>query len=66
MGYPMWEKDDVVYLLSMTVPPNEEKNGFDDRILFIDTLILAIVLKDEGKLLLEELRKNGHLLLNLQ
>jgi len=54
---PMWGKEDVKYLINKTVPPGEEKYGFDDRMLFIDTLALAIALKEDGKLLLGALRE---------
>ena len=58
---PAWGKEAVAHYIDMTAPPGEElnKNGhtLDDRMLFIDTLTIAIALKDEGKLLLEELRK---------
>jgi len=55
--YPAWGKHHSAELVRMTVPPGEERRGFDDRMLFIDTLVLAIALKEDGKLLLEELRK---------
>jgi len=54
---PAWSKHDVAKFISRTVPPGEEKHGYDDRIDFIDTLALAIALKEDGKLLLEALRK---------
>ena len=60
MAYPncqMWRKTDVANLIKMTIPPGEKEQGFDDGMLFIDSLSLAIALKEKGKLLLEELRK---------
>ena len=54
---PMWGEEDVAHLIDATVPPGEERRGFDDRYLFIDTLALAIALEGDGKLLLEALRK---------
>jgi len=55
--YPAWGEHHSAELVSMTVPPGEEKHGFDDRYLFIDTLALSIALEEDGKLLLEALRK---------
>ena len=61
MAHKAWGKHHVKELLRLTAPPGEilNKNGhtLDDRELFIDTLTLAITLKDKGKLLLSELRK---------
>jgi len=57
MAHKAWGKYHVEEHLRMTAPPGEELHGFDDRMLFIDTLTLAIALKDEGKLLLKGLRK---------
>jgi hypothetical protein len=57
LDFQIWGEKDAAYLVGMTVPPGEEKQGFDDRILFIDTLALAIALEEDGKLLLEALRK---------
>jgi hypothetical protein len=54
---PAWGEEAVEHLIGETVPPGEEKRGFDDRMLFIETLVLAIALKEEGKMLLEALRK---------
>jgi len=54
---PIWGEEDVKHLIEGTVPPGEEHRGFDDRTLFIETLALAIALKEDGKLLLEALRK---------
>ena len=55
---PAWGEEAVKHLIeSETVPPGEEKQGFDDRMLFIDTLALSIALKSDGKLLFEELQK---------
>ena len=59
MDYPAWGKQHVKELISTTIPPGEYfvENAFDDRMLFIDTLALAIGLKHDGELLLSELRK---------
>ena len=61
MAHKAWGKHHVKELIRLTAPPGEvlNKNGhtLDDRMLFIDVLSLAIGLKDEGKLLLKELRK---------
>jgi len=55
--FPVWNEHDATEFVSMTVPPGEEKRGFDDRYLFIDTLALSIASGDGGKLLLDALRK---------
>jgi hypothetical protein len=57
MDHPAWGEYHVKETIDATVPPGEELQGFDDRILFIDALALAIALEDNGKLLLEALRK---------
>jgi|TergutMp193P3_1026864.scaffolds.fasta_scaffold35192_2 hypothetical protein len=61
MAHKAWGQYDVNEIIRATAPPGEElnKNGhtLDDRMLFIDTLTMAIALKDKGKLLLKELRK---------
>jgi hypothetical protein len=54
---PIWGEEEVQNLIEGTVPPGEEYRGFDDRMLFIETLTLAIAFKEDGKLLLEALRK---------
>jgi hypothetical protein len=53
----MWGKQDVADLISKTIPPGEEKQGFDDRMLFIETLSMSIALKKDGKLLFDGLRE---------
>ena len=60
MSYPdclIWGEEEVKNLIEGTVPPGEEHQGFDDRMLFIEALTLAIAFKEDGKLLLEALRK---------
>jgi hypothetical protein len=65
MGYPAWMDEPawgeahVKDHISMTLPPGESipENSFFDGMLFIDTLTLAIALKDDGEMLLSELRK---------
>jgi hypothetical protein len=65
MGDPAWMNElawgeaHVKDLISTTLPPGESvpKNCFFDGFLFMDTLALAIALKEDGKLLLSELRK---------
>jgi len=54
---PIWGEEDIKHLIEETVPPGEERQGFDDRMLFIETLAFAIAFKEDGKLLLEALRK---------
>jgi hypothetical protein len=56
---PAWGESHVKDLISMTLPPGEgvPANSFFDGMLFMDTLALAIALKEDGKLLLSELRK---------
>jgi len=50
---PIWGEEEVKNLIEETVPPGEEHRGFDDRMLFIETLTLAIAFKEDGKLLCE-------------
>jgi hypothetical protein len=56
MGIPMW-KENAKELINKTLPPYEEKIGYGERITFIDSLALSIVLGEDGKLLLEALRE---------
>jgi len=55
--HPAWGEHHSAEFVRMTVPPGEERHGFDDRYLFIDILALSIALKEDGKILLETLRK---------
>jgi len=59
MDEPAWGENHVKALLDSTLPPGEEieKNTFDDRTPFIEILTLSITLKEDGKLLFDELRK---------
>jgi len=54
---PVWDEHNVAEFVSMTVPPGEERHGYDDRMLFMDTLAIAIASGDSNKLLLETLQK---------
>ena len=55
---PAWGKEAVKHIVETgTVPPGEKRQGYDDRLLFIEALALAIGLEEDGKLLLSELQK---------
>ena len=55
---PAWGEEAVEHIVGKeTVPPGGERHRYDNRLLFIETLALAIGLREDGKLLLEELRK---------
>ena len=59
MCYPSMGKEDVKEIIESTLPPGEEEkeNVLDGRESFVDTLALAIAEKEDGMLLLSELKK---------
>ena len=59
MDCPAFGKEHVIEIIGKTLPPYQgvPENHFFDGYLFIDTLALAIILENQGKLLLSELKK---------
>ena len=59
MDHPAWGEYHVKVIIAGTLPPGETvpANSFFDGSLFMDSLVLAIGLKEDGKLLLQALKE---------
>lgn len=51
----IWTDQDVLEFLKRVAPPDEELQGFDDRLLYMDAIAFAESLGDDGSKLLEAL-----------